>query len=386
MKKVLILSCSTGQGHNSCALALRDYFEAQGVTCVVQDGFSFSSPRFARFMSWGHATMYRYFPWFFRWGYRYSKTHPSFFREKGWVFRTLIAGTRKLRQYLLEGQFDTVICTHVFTGIMLTHLLKKHPMPLKTAFVATDYTDYPGLEQCDLQQYFIAHPQYTAAYEGHGIPKDRIAAAGIPVRRQFLTQMPKWEAKQRLGLSINAKHLLVMSGSMGCGPIEKILKQLTKHLPDNIEISVICGSNKKRYRRMKRRYRKDPRVHVIGYTDDIPLYMDAADLYLTKPGGISTTEAGIKQLPMVLVNAVAGCESDNLRHFVDMGGAVTASTPKMLAMECLRKLQAEPARFEMRHALQEHCSANGAERIYIEMTEKYQTLISGEKSCARPQL
>lgn len=364
MKKALILSLSTGQGHNSCALAIQEYFDHKGVTCDIRDAFDFSSPHFSRFMSWGHATMYRYFPWLFRLGYQYSKTHPSFFKESGWVYKTLVAGTEKMYRYLLDGHYDTVICTHVLTGMMLTHLLKQHPMEIRTAFVATDYTDYPGLDKCDLQTYFLADQDFVPLYASWGIPKNKLMATGIPVRKEFVKRLPKEDAKRQLGIDEQNKHLLVMCGSMGCGPMEEILKHLAKNLPGNIEVSVICGSNKHLYQRLSRRYQGNRQIHIVGYTKQISLYMDSADLYLTKPGGISLTEATVKKLPMVLVNAVAGCESDNLKYYLSIGGAVTADSAKMLAMECIWKLQSDESRSEMEKALLEHSNINGAQYTY----------------------
>ena len=77
MKRVLLLSCSTGQGHNSCAEAVKEYFEEQHVVCEIYDSLKFIGEKFARFMSWGHSFMYRHIPGLFRWGYRYSEDHPN---------------------------------------------------------------------------------------------------------------------------------------------------------------------------------------------------------------------------------------------------------------------------------------------------------------------
>ena len=81
MNKVIILSCNTGQGHNSCAEAIRETFEDRGVRCDIRDGLAFVSPGVSRFVSWGHSFMYRYLPGFFRWGYRVNEEHPGFLKE-----------------------------------------------------------------------------------------------------------------------------------------------------------------------------------------------------------------------------------------------------------------------------------------------------------------
>lgn len=367
MEKVLILSCSTGQGHNSCAQALKEYLELQQIECCVLDALSFISKRFSKFLSWGHAFMYRHIPGLFRWGYRYFMEHPKALAPHSGGYRLLTSGVNAMRQYLKGEQFDTVICTHVFAAIMLTKLQKLDPLPIRTAFVATDYTCYPGMNACDLQRYFVSSPDQIDEYSECGIPKDRLIASGIPVRRCFFSVPAKEDAKQRLGISVHHKHLLVMCGSMGCGPIADILQYITQGLPSMIEVTVICGTNHQLYRKLERLYHANHRIHIIGYTDQIALYMAAADLYLTKPGGISTTEAAVLKLPMALIDAVAGCEQYNAAYFTSLGAAATANTPKELAEMCIRWLLSIDDAKNMANAFAKEQSSDGAAIIYHEM-------------------
>lgn len=251
-------------------------------------------------------------PGLFRWGYNYSKDHPWVFRSGSGIYKILTIGAERLHYYIISRKFDAVICTHLFSAIILTHLMKRHRLSVKTAFVATDYTFYPGMGACNLQKYFIASKCLAHAYSNQGIPQEAIIASGIPVRQKFWKHTEKGDAKYLLGIGRKNKHLLMMGGSMGCGPMEKMLKRIVDRLPKNAEVSVICGTNRQLYRKLNVRYRNHPRVHIVGYTDKMPLYMDSADLYLTKPGGISVTEAAVKNIPMSFINAVAGCEQYNM--------------------------------------------------------------------------
>lgn len=367
MERVLLLSCSTGQGHNSCAQAVKEYFEEQNVSCEMKDSLAFISKTFARFMSWGHSFMYRHVPGLFRWGYSYSKDHPGVFGQDSGIYKILTAGAERLFNYIAGNKFDTVICTHVFSAIILTHMLKQHQLPIKTAFVATDYTYYPGMEACDLQRYFIASESLVDSYSSLGISRHRIVASGIPVQQKFWNRTKKTDAKRRLNLNVNNKHLLIMCGSMGCGPIAKMLKQVVKLLPEDVEVSVICGTNRWLYRKLDHRYKRYPKIHIVSYTDQMPLYMDSADLCLTKPGGISVTEAALKNLPMAFVNAVAGCEQYNMDFFAELGGAVTDDSPTELAEKSIKILLSDRKRMQMELALQEYRQPNGAESIFYEM-------------------
>ena len=95
--------------------------------------------------------------------------------------------------------------------------------------------------------------------------------------------------------------------------------------------------------------------------------MDSADLYLTKPGGISTTEAAVKALPMVLINAVSGCERYNLSYFTALGGAKTDTGVKALARTALRLLSSPEEQSRMRAALAPIGERNAAAILYTQM-------------------
>ena len=96
MQRVLILSCSTGQGHNSCATAIKETFELQGVPCDIRDALGFISDKIATAVSKGHNFTYRYLPWAFKKGYHYSEIHPSVFDENSYSYRFLTIGTEPL--------------------------------------------------------------------------------------------------------------------------------------------------------------------------------------------------------------------------------------------------------------------------------------------------
>lgn len=185
-------------------------------------------------------------------------------------------------------------------------------------------------------------------------------------------------------------------------PIKSILKHLVRGLPEQAEVTVICGTNQRLYRQLNRRYGKDGLVHIVGYTDQVSLYMDSADLYLTKPGGISVTEAAAKQLPMLFVNAVAGCEQYNMDFFTKRHSAITAETPKLLAQKGIHLLFPEADRQKMTGKLQEYPRQNGAAQIYDKLISlstgedadrlfqppQYQNapVITGESACEKHRL
>lgn len=367
MKRVLILSCSTGQGHNSCARAVKEYLDREHIDCTMADAFCFVSERFAGWVEKGHSFIYCHMPWLFRWGYEYSKKHPVLFQEKSLIHRILASGASRMYQYIEKGAFDTVICTHVLAAIMLTHVQKTFSLALKTALIMTDYTRHPGMEATDMQIYFIPDESLTEEFVEGGIPREKIVAAGIPVCKSFYKNVEKADAKRLLDIRTEHKHLLVMCGSMGCGPMEKMVRRLCQNLSEDMEVSVICGTNQKLQKKLERKYADTTNIHIAGYTKQMSLYMDSADLCLMKPGGLSITEAAVKKLPMAYINAVAGCEQYNIEYFVKKGGAVFTDSPEELADQCIRILQSEHKQKEMVKALQEYRKEDGAKKILESM-------------------
>ena len=361
--RVLILSCDTGGGHNACARAIQEAFLECGCHCDVADSVQFVSEKLSKFMSWGHTTMYRHIPGLFRFGYGFAEKHPKMLQDEASVYKLLTGGTEQLHAYIQEGKYDSVICSHVFSGLLLRQTLKEYPMELKTAFVATDYTCSPGTARSELDHYFIPSRSLTAEFIAQGVPAGKIVPSGIPVRKEFYAQGDKAKAKRKLGIDPNHTHLLMMCGSMGCGPLEKLTKLLSNSMTDTMELSIVCGTNEKLRSELAEEFGNQPNIHIHGFVRDISTMMDGADLYLTKPGGLCTTEAAAKGLPMVFINAVAGCEEYNLNYYVRLGGAVTADSPEELAQLCLN-LMGNPNRLaQLQAALKVLPKQNAAQFI-----------------------
>ncbi len=347
--RVLVLSCNTGQGHNSAANAVKKTMEDNGVYCEVKDALGFISKASSAIISKGHVFIYRHAPLLFKVGYRSSEKHRGIFKEKSLMHRFFALGAKKMYKYCVDGGFDVIIVSHAFAALMLSVVKKRYPLSARTYFFATDYTCSPSAEQSDLDTYFIPDALLTEEFSGFGIPRNRIVAGGIPVRKEFFNFTDKSAAKQQLDVDEDRVHLLLMCGSMGCGPMKKLAKRLSKQLTHKQCLTIICGTNKRLRKRLTKRFKSNENVRVLGFVDDISLYMDSADLYITKPGGISVSEAAVKGLPMVFINAVAGCEVYNMHYYIQRGCAVTAEGTAALADLCIN-LASDPSSIEQMSA------------------------------------
>lgn len=313
--RILILSCNTGGGHNSAAAALRSCFLNHGVECDLHDALLFVSKPHSDVISNGHTYVYRYFPRLFGVGYRFEEKHPPRF-----LYEQMSLGAKKFTAFLKENAYDAVVCTHIFGNMLVTEARRKFGIDIPHFVVTTDYAMHPGTDMVDAQRYFVAAEQVCQQLIDAGVPSDRVMASGIPISSAYFHIPSKAVARRSLGLPASGKLVLLIGGSIGCGRLHKVAPKLVHRLPKDTSLVIICGHNEKIYKKLKMACIE--RTVVVGYTDRVAEYMAAADLCLTKPGGLSTTEAFAIGLPMVLMLSVPGCETRNMAFFEEQGVAV----------------------------------------------------------------
>lgn len=318
--RILILSCNTGGGHNSAGMAIKKYFSEKNIPCEMADALASLSEKASILVSYGHVFVYRKLPLLFGAGYRYEESHPPKF-----IYKSSAMGADSLYRAICEQGYDTVICVHAFAAMMMTEIKKRYNPDIKTYFVATDYTCSPGVGDLDVDYFFTPHELLGDEFESKGISREKIVASGIPVKEEFLLPVNREEARKVLHLPEKANILLFCCGSMGAGPMLKITKALKKQLADDMYLVVVCGTNRQLYRKITRCTAENENIRVVGYTHQVRQYMAASDLLLTKPGGLSTTEAFYQRLPIIALDAVPGCETRNLQFFTKNRIAETAN-------------------------------------------------------------
>lgn len=359
----VILTCNTGEGHNSASAAIKEVYDKHGRECLIADTLSFLSEKTSKFICNWHTRIYRYIPKAFTRGYGFAEGHPALFEEKSAIYKMITSGAEKLYNYIIENECDTVICAHVFSSLLMSSVVKKFDPDVVSCFVATDYTCSPSTAR-NLDLYFIPDKSITGEYEDNGIPKEKIIPVGIPVRQKFLTETPRDAARETAGIPQGKAHILMMCGSMGCGPMDDLTADVSRTTRGNAVVTVVCGTNKRLYAKLTRRFENDKNVKILGYVNSVPDLMDSADLFLTKPGGVSVSEAAAKCLPMVFVDAVAGCERHNMRFYLERGMAVTADTPQALADKCGELLSNGEELARMRENIKNCRKDDPAEHIF----------------------
>ena len=138
------------------------------------------------------------------------------------------------------------------------------------------------------------------------------------------------EARERLHLPQEGKIALIMTGSMGYGNIEALISQLLELCGSSDSIVVLGGNNEALKSGLREKFYGLP-VLILDYTNRVDEYMDACDLLFTKPGGLTSTEAAAKRIPLVHTAPIPGCENKNAEFFVSHGLSITGEDAKELA-------------------------------------------------------
>ncbi len=368
---ILILSCNTGEGHNSAARAIREEAERIGDTVDIWDAMSFWPKATSKLIVEGHVFLYNNIPELFGLGYRFFEKVTEIkneIREKRQKPSKRISPlakvpSEKLHKAITAGKYDIVICTHIFASLMVTEFRKTYGKEQQTYLVVTDYTCSPGASFSNVEACFTPSEGLTEEFVSLGTKEEIIVPVGIPVREDFYTRMGKNEAKAKLGLPFEKRIILLMSGSMGCGPIEKTADAVSEVLPDDCLLVAVCGKNERLLSELTLLSEEKSNILPVGFTKEIPTYMDASELIITKAGGLSSTEAGVKNLPIVFMDAIPGLEIHNRNYFVDHGFAFFGETPENISSIISTLLASDALQNDMREKMKAEFSHRSAREI-----------------------
>lgn len=344
----LILSVGTGGGHNAAGYAVKEELLRRGHNVEMMNPYDLKSTKTSKIIDNTYIKLVQTVPKAFGLVYFIGDAY----RRLPWRSPVYFANRRMaavLKEYLDAHHFDIVIMPHLFPAEMMTSISrsgKEHP---KTLFITTDYTCTPFIEETELDAYIIPTSQLWGEFKSFGVPADRMFSLGIPTLSGYKRDISKSEAKMALGLSQSKRYILITGGSMGSGNLVKIVKYILKwredRRADDITPVIICGSNKKLYEKMEKEFLQE--CVVVGFTDKMPLYMKACEIFLTKPGGLSSTEAASAGIPIVHITPIPGCESKNLRYFEEHGMSIFAKCSEKSIKKALDYLEKSENRDKM---------------------------------------
>lgn len=320
---VLFLSISMGAGHLKAAYALKEYIEKKYPNSknIIVDTFKYTNPLAHKVIVDGYLKTIKIKPELYGKLYNLSE-YKKILNKLSHIMNTILS--YKIEQLIKEFNPSIIVCTHPFPLQMVSYLKKENKISTPTIAILTDYVNHPLWFHTNIEAFVVGHDYIKQDMIRCGIPKETIFSYGVPVSQVFLNKKPKHLVRKELLLD-DKFTVLIMGGSLGYGNLENTFVNFGKCFRD-MQIIVVCGENKRLKKKLENiSHSFNKKVRILGYTDNISKLMDASDIVVTKPGGMTISEALVKELPMFIISPIPGQEKRNAKFLVTSGAAITIS-------------------------------------------------------------
>lgn len=309
--KVLILSCGTGGGHNSAALAIQENLIKKGIQADFKEYLEIINhnikDRVNNLYLKSTKNKGKLFKRAYKLGELYSKT-----RILSPVYGLNSLNKKKLYKYICDNSYDCIVTTHLFAAEVLTAIKKEHSIHFIA--VCTDYVCIPFWEETNPDYFIIPNESLKKDFTSKGIPAKKLLPYGIPVSESYQKSISKELAKKKLGLDENSDYILILNGSMGFESSIETLEKLLRTIP-NVVFLISCGNNINMLNNINNKFANEKRVVAFSYTNNLSEYVIASEIVLTKPGGLTSTELATLGKPFIHTLPIPGCENYNANYF-----------------------------------------------------------------------
>ncbi|HEY9175361.1 MAG TPA: glycosyltransferase [Verrucomicrobiae bacterium] len=320
--RILIATVTAGGGHLAAAAALDEAWHALRPDDTVErlDLVKFFSPLHRKVHARGYVKLVERAPEL--WGMLFAKTDtPEAARRLNRIQR-LFPGRSRLRFARHVRQFapDAVLCTHYEPLETLAQLREQRrgPRPF-VASVVTDFEAHALWMSSGVDLYCVAAEETKARLVARGAAADNIVVTGIPIAAKFSEKVSPRAIRKTLGLRDDLPMILALSGGFGMGPVGKILAALDK-VTRAFQTVVVCGRNEDLRRELAAQDRAHP-TRVLGFASNMHELMAVADLIITKPGGLTASEALAMGKPLLILDPIPGQEAANSDFLLEHGAA-----------------------------------------------------------------
>ena len=350
--KILVLSCSTGGGHNACGHYIENEFKENNIECDFVDYFNILGPKAKEYSEKIYLDTTkgngRVFKVAYRLGEAYSRTKIT---SPVYSFNKLMKN--KVYEFIQNNSYDLVITPHLFPAMAIT-ALKEEGKDVKLINVATDYHAIPFCEETKPDYFVIPHISLQDEFLKKGFNANILLPYGICVSSSF------YKVKNNLSLPKDKDIILITSGSMGFGKMKDIVKAILNNI-QNAYVIAICGSNKKLYEELQEI--KNENLMVKGFINNINEYISASTIVLTKPGGLTSTEVGVIRKPMIHLLPIPGVENYNANFFEKNGLSLVSNNIEEIISNTEKLLRDEEMQKAMIKNQEEFINRNSAKEL-----------------------
>lgn len=362
---VLILAASYGDGHLQVSKVLQNHFKKIGIDNVeIMDLFAEAHPIMNEFVKYVYLKSFTLAPSLYGWVYYRSKEmrHDRLFAKVLHSF-----GTQKLKERFQRQKPDVVINTFPFYAMPILRL--KYQIDIPNFTVITDFSLHQRWLHPEVDKYYVATEDLKMEMSKREIPRNKIFVSGIPVRDSFDKGYDEKIVYQQLGLDPKKRTILVMAGAYGVvNNIKEIVEDLSR-LKD-YQILLACGKNESLIKEMKSYFNNHAGVKVHGYIENIHELFGILACMITKPGGITLSEAIAARVPVLLYHPVPGQEKDNAEYLMKKGGAVIFNDRAGFRENILPLIDDEKSLLKMKETMGFLHQSNSGERIVKDILEE----------------
>jgi processive 1,2-diacylglycerol beta-glucosyltransferase len=351
--RLLVLSASVGSGHVRAAQAVALALKAARPDAEVrsEDVLGLSNRSFRKVYSGGYLSLAARAPHML--GYLYDRLdRPR--GSAGALLDRVRLSFERLNCGALAGllecePWDAVVSTHFLPAEIAASLRRRGRLSAPLATVVTDFEAHRIWVHSPCELYLAAGSEAAACLSSMGIRAERIQTTGIPIHPDFSRPLRRADCRLGLGLAGDRPVILQLCGGAGMGPVREVFRAI---LGCEAPLELVCVAGRNESLRRSLLAEAAParhRVRILGFTERMREWMGAADLLVSKPGGLTVSEALAVGVPLLVVDPIPGQESRNSDHLLENGAGLRA-TPKTLCAK-LQGLLADPARMlSLRHA------------------------------------
>ncbi|MCM8792383.1 MAG: hypothetical protein NC826_04530 [Candidatus Omnitrophica bacterium] len=309
-KKWLIIYVSAGEGHRRAAEALYRYIKenSKEIDVIIFDALDFSNFLFKIFYRKGYNFLVKKLPSL--WRVAYTLTRFKFLTPIRFCVNRV--ATSGLKKYILRCKPDKILTTHFLPAEVLSYLKRRGLLSSFLAVVITDFVPHPFWIFKEVDRFFVASYFSRNKLILYGIDEYKISITGIPVNLNFSLDLDKKGLYKKLNLREDLFTVLIVTAGFGLGPIEKLVKILY----NQVQLMVVCGYNQRLFRKLKKNY---PNIKVFGFVENMEELMSVCNIIITKPGGLTISEALVKDVPMIFISPIFGQETENIRIMEGLG-------------------------------------------------------------------
>ena len=315
-KRVLLFSEGFGTGHTGAAYALAEGIRLLNpdVQCRVIELGKFLNPTVAPWILSAYRKTVSSQPKLVGMMYK-TQYHKSLNRlTRAALHRIFYTHAKKVIEQLKP---DLIICSHPIPAAVISRL-KQQGLDIPLYTLITDYDAHASWVNPEADRYLVSTSRVKSILTGRGVPPELVTVTGIPVHPKFWERSNKTQLRKEFGLA-DIPTVLIMGGGWGLMFGKDVMDSLTARM-DEIQLVFCMGSNDKLVAKMRATpLLNHPNVKILGYTSEINKLMDASDLLITKPGGMTCTEGQAKGIPMLFYSAIPGQEEKNAQYFVELG-------------------------------------------------------------------